>query len=117
MAVIFDSEQIIRILCEAAGASAYGSGEISINPKGGGDFMKLYKGGIARTKAVISASGFCGRKRLLELCDDAAEKLIAFSGEGIIKISSPFPAVIARAEENGFIRIERDIDIIYRGVG
>ncbi|MCI7768409.1 MAG: hypothetical protein MSJ26_10600 [Oscillospiraceae bacterium] len=117
MTVIYDSEQLIRILADAAEAGAYGSGEVSVCPKGGGDFLKLYKGGIARTKAVISASGFGGRKKLLELTDSAAKKLSDFSGEGIIRICSPFPAVIARAEENGFIRIERDIEIIFRGVG
>ena len=103
------------MLCGAAGVGAYGSGEVTILPKSGGGFMKLYDGGIVKVKAVISASGFTGRRELLNMADSAADKLMGFSGEGIIKISSPFPAVIAAAKENGFIRIEKDIEIIYRG--
>ena len=115
MITINNSTELMRLLCSAAGAGAYGSGEISVIPKGGGDFVKLYGGGIVRTKAVISASGFDGRKKLLELVDSAAKKLSDFSGNGIIRICSPYPAVIVRAEDNGFIRIEKDIEIIYRG--
>ena len=112
---ISDDGELMRVICEAAGTGAYGSGEVSVIPKGGGDFIRLYGGGIIKTKAVISASGFSGRKKLIGLADDAAKRLSALSGNGIIRICSHFPAVIARAEENGFIRIEKDIEIIYRG--
>lgn len=112
---IESSEKLLEVLCRAAEAGAYGSGEVTILPKGSGGFMKLYDGGIVKVKAVISASGFIGRRELLRLADGVSEKLAGFSGEGIIKISSPFPAVIAKAEENGFIRIEKDIEVIYRG--
>lgn len=112
---IKSSEELLEVLCRAAEVGAYGSGEVTILPKGNGGFVKLYDGGIVRTKAVISASGFGGRRELLRLADGASEKLADFSGEGIIKMISPFPAVIAAAEENGFIRIEKEIEIIYRG--
>lgn len=112
---IKSSTELLEVLCGAAGVGAYGSGEVTILPKEGGGFIKLYDGGIVKAKAVISASGFGGRKELLRLADEAAERLSVFSGEGIIKVSSHFPAVIAKAEENGFIRIEKDIEIIYRG--
>lgn len=112
---IESSEGLMEVLCRAAEVGAYGSGEVTVLPKSGGGFVKLYDGGIVKAKAVISASGFGGRREILKLADKAAERLAGFSGEGIIKISSPFPAVIARAEENGFIRIEKDIEVIYRG--
>lgn len=52
----------------------------------------------------------------MEILCRAADKLMMFSGEGVIKVSSPYPAVIAEAAESGFARVERDIEIIYRGV-
>ncbi|MGN1105233.1 MAG: hypothetical protein ACI4RH_01180 [Huintestinicola sp.] len=112
---IESSEKLMEVLCRAAEVGAYGSGEVTILPKSGGGFVKLYDGGIVKIKAVISASGVMGRRELLKLTDGAAGRLAAFSGEGIIKVCSPFPAVIAEVRENGFIRIERDIEIIYRG--
>ncbi|MDD6992340.1 MAG: hypothetical protein PUI48_11030 [Oscillospiraceae bacterium] len=112
---IESSEKLLEVLCRVAEVGAYGSGEVTILPKGSGGFMKLYDGGIVKVKAVISASGFGGRRALLRMADLASERLAGFSGEGIIKISSPFPAVIAKAEESGFIRIEKDIEVIYRG--
>lgn len=112
---IESSEELLEVLCRAAEVGAYGSGKVTILPKSGGGFVKLYDGGIVKVKAVISASGFGGRRELLRLADLASERLAAFSGEGIIKVSSSFPAIIAKAEENGFIRIEKDIEVIYRG--
>lgn len=112
---IRSSEELLEILCSVADVGAYGAGDVTVLPKGDGGFVKLYEGGIVRTKAVISASGFGGRRELLKMADDAAGRLTAFSGEGIIRISSPFPAVIAGAEENGFVRIEKEIEVIYRG--
>ncbi|MGN0637710.1 MAG: hypothetical protein ACI4J0_05020 [Huintestinicola sp.] len=112
---IKSSEELLEVLCSAADMGAYGAGDVTVIPKGDGGFVKLYEGGIVRTKAVISASGFGGRRELLGLADGAAESLCAFSGEGIIKICSPFPAVITEAKENGFIRIEKEIEVIYRG--
>lgn len=108
-------EELLELLCRVADTGALGAGDISIIPKGEGGFVKLYDGGIVKIKAVISASGLGGRKELLRLIDSASKKLTDFSGEGIIRIISPYPAVIARAEENGFIRIEKEIEIIYRG--
>ncbi len=112
---ITESSELMRLLCGIAGSGAYGSGGVSVSPKGDGSFIKLYRGGIVRTKAVVSASGFGGRKELICLADNAANRLSAFSGEGVIRIFSPYPAVIAEAKDNGFIRIEREIEIIYRG--
>ena len=57
-----------------------------------------------------------GGNELMERLCRAADKLMMFSGEGVIKVSSPYPAVIADAAESGFARVERDIEIIYRGV-
>lgn len=113
---IKSSCELTEILCNAAGTGAYGSGEISLSPTGGGRFKRLFEGSIVMVKAVISASGKCGRKKLIELADNAAARLTAFSGEGIIRISAPCPAVITEAWDNGYIRIEREIEIIYRGV-
>lgn len=106
----------MEILCRAAGANAYGTGKVNIIPKGGSGFVKIYGGGIIRLKAVISASGFEGKRALAEMADLAADRLMKFSGEGIIKVVSPYPAVIAEAPESGFARVERGIEIIYRGV-
>ena len=110
-----NSEELMELLCSAAGVGAYGAGDVSLSPKAGGDFMKIYGGNIVRCKAVISASGFGGRKDLIRLADSAVKRVMDISGGDIIKVSAPFPAVIARAEKNGFIRVERDIEIIYRG--
>lgn len=105
----------MEILCRAAGVYAYGAGNVSIIPKNGGGFVRSYSGGIVKLKAVISASGFEGKKALTESTDRAADKLMMFSGEGVIKVCSPYPAVIAEAAESGLARVERDIEIIYRG--
>lgn len=105
----------MEILCRAAEVCAYGEENVSIIPKDGDCFVRTYSGGIVRLKAVISASGFEGKKALTEVADGAAVKLTMFSGEGIIKVNSPYPAVIAEAAESGFARVERGIEIIYRG--
>lgn len=106
----------MEILCRAAGVYAYGAGNVSIIPKNGGGFVRTYAGGIVKLKAVISASGFEGKKALMEMADKAADKLMKFSGEGVIKVNCPYPAVVAEALENSFARVERGIEIIYRGV-
>lgn len=106
----------MEVLCGAAGVSAYGAGNVSIIPKGGGGFVRSYKGGIVKFGAIVSASGFEGRKKLIEITDTAAEKLMRFSGEGIIRVYSPYPTEIAEAAESGFVRVQRSIEVIYRGV-
>lgn len=53
---IESSEKLLEVLCRAAEVGAYGSGEVTILPKGSGGFMKLYDGGIVKVKAVTFSS-------------------------------------------------------------
>ena len=116
MSCISGTEELMRVLCGAADTAAYGVGRVSIAIKGGEGFVRLYKGGIARVKAVISASGG-SRGEVIAMTDEIAGKLTAFSGEGVIKISAPFPAVLEKADKNGDVRFCREIEVIYRYTG
>lgn len=113
MSCISGSEELMRVLCGAADTAAYGVGRVSIAIKGGEGFVRLYKGGIARVKGVISASGG-SRGEVIAMTDEIAGKLTAFSGEGVIKISAPFPAILEKADNNGGVRFCREIEVIYR---
>lgn len=112
---IKDSRLLMELLCEAAGAGAYGEGAVSVSPKEGCGFVKTYGGGISKIRAVVSAEGYSGRKALLELADKAAGKVCGFSGQGVISVCSPYPAVLTESSEDGFMRFERKLDIIYEG--
>lgn len=112
---ITDSKTLMEIICAAAGAGAYGAGEVSISPKEGCGFVKTYSGGISKIRAVITAGGYGGRTALLELADRAAGLLCGFSGQGVISVSAPYPAVMTESAEDGYMRFERKIDIIYEG--
>ncbi|MBP1546139.1 MAG: hypothetical protein J6A37_06025 [Oscillospiraceae bacterium] len=116
MGHISDTEELMRVLCGAADTAAYGVGRVSLNIRSGEGFVRLYKGGIARVKAVISASGG-SRGEVIAMTDEITGKLTAFSGEGVIKISAPFPAVLEKADKNGDVRFCREIEVIYRYTG
>ena len=110
------TQELMRVLCNAADTAAYGVGRASIAIKCGEGFVRFYKGGIARVKAVISASGG-SRGEVIAMTDEIVGKLTAFSGEGVIKIIAPFPAILEKADKNGDVRFCREIEVIYRYTG
>ncbi len=86
----------MEILCRAAGVYAYGEGNVSIIPRNGGGFVRTYSGGIVKLKAVISASGFEGKKTLAESADRAADKLMMFSGRALSRYVPHIPLLLRK---------------------
>lgn len=117
MRKIVSDLELTEEVCRIMGADAFGSGDVSVSLKSGCDHIKCIDGmGIFKVAAVLSAQGFGGRKNLLEALDAAALKAKNHCGcEGVLKICMTGSAVLACSDNDGFMRFEKGMDIIFAG--
>lgn len=90
-----------------------GNSSVTLNLNKGGRYADVADGSrIAAVKAVISAGGRSGGAALSALLDNAASVLEGYYDGEILKISADFPTVLCRSDSDGFMRFEKEIEII-----
>lgn len=117
MRIIRGTAELIAEICSVLDIPAYGAGDVTVLPKGGGSRVKMLDGAETVTvKATVSAGGYRDREYLINALDKAAEKAAAHCAhDGVIKISPLSPAVMTASSEKGYIRFEQEYEITYMG--
>lgn len=117
MGKIDSCAELISKLCGILGTDAYGSGGVSVKLVSGGRRVPLGGGGICLCKGCVSAAGYEGREALIGKTDDVCKRAVSYRNTdgGILRITPSSPARLEVSEDGGFMRFERDIEIIYRG--
>ena len=115
MRVVNGSEELMSEVCGILGCGAYGVGELSFFFKGDlvsvkmGDGYVVNKGG-----GVLSARGRTDRGVLLSKLDNAAVMAAVHSaGGGVMRVSPVGSPYLSECDEQGYIGLRQDYEVIW----